>query len=71
MILKSSKMLGYGGVLAVKPSSSKKTKRLYQYDKLSDIRIINFCIEYCPHEKCNGNRCKELVDFSKSIQGEE
>lgn len=61
------------GVTATKITSEKARKekehKTYEYDKITDVRLINFCVEHCPHDKCNGNQCKELADFSKSLRG--
>lgn len=67
MISKPFKMLKCGGVHANPVNSIKKSK-VYECDKGQDIRVINYCLYSCPHQKCTGNRCKELIDYQLSLK---
>lgn len=65
MLFKSSKMIPYG--IQGQPVNSRLRAKNADYERSQDKRIINFCIDCCPHDHCTGNRCKELIDYEKTL----
>lgn len=69
MLYKSSKMIPYG--IQTQPVNSRERTKNDDYTRHPDKRIFNFCIDCCPHDRCTGNRCKELIDYEKTLIKEE